>query len=299
MGHKVNPISLRLLHNRNIDSAWYSDFNYANLAAYEFTMRLFFKSIYSSAKIFPARIISNIFPKRHIIYNISYVPQDVKRKQKIKSLSKTITSKFSFNKKEANFLALNNDSVYSRVLLIHLAEAEKRGLNIDNLLDYSTSIFVPDFPINKVKNNKEDITNINNLTNQYTFAPLQKHIENYVSNQSGLNTQLFGIKTNNVYQSANTVASLIVSGLEHKKSLRQIWGNLLEELITGTTNKHNIKGIRILCAGRIGGAEMARMESRKWGSTPLHTFSEKIDYAGTSAHTVYGRIGVKVWICYK
>lgn len=57
------------------------------------------------------------------------------------------------------------------------------------------------------------------------------------------------------------------------------------------------EGIKILCSGRLGGAEMARSEGYKEGRTPLHTLRADIDYAVSEAHTTYGRIGVKVWIC--
>jgi small subunit ribosomal protein S3 len=57
------------------------------------------------------------------------------------------------------------------------------------------------------------------------------------------------------------------------------------------------KGIKIQLAGRLGGAEMARNEMYKEGRTPLHTLRADIDYAKTEAHTTYGRIGIKVWIC--
>jgi small subunit ribosomal protein S3 len=50
-------------------------------------------------------------------------------------------------------------------------------------------------------------------------------------------------------------------------------------------------------SGRLNGAEMARSESYKDGRIPLHTFRADIDYALSEAHTTYGRIGVKVWIC--
>jgi small subunit ribosomal protein S3 len=57
------------------------------------------------------------------------------------------------------------------------------------------------------------------------------------------------------------------------------------------------EGIRVMCAGRLGGAEMARTEQYKEGRIPLHTLRADIDYASTRAETVYGTIGVKVWIC--
>jgi small subunit ribosomal protein S3 len=56
------------------------------------------------------------------------------------------------------------------------------------------------------------------------------------------------------------------------------------------------KGIKITCSGRLGGAEIARSESYREGSIPLHTLRADIDYGTAEAHTTYGRIGIKVWI---
>lgn len=63
------------------------------------------------------------------------------------------------------------------------------------------------------------------------------------------------------------------------------------------TMRMGAEGIKVTISGRLGGAEMARSESYKEGRTPLHTFRADIDYALSEAHTTYGRIGVKVWIC--
>ena len=57
------------------------------------------------------------------------------------------------------------------------------------------------------------------------------------------------------------------------------------------------EGIRIMCSGRLGGAEMARTEQYKQGRIPLHTIRADIDYAVGRSETIYGSIGVKVWIC--
>ena len=57
------------------------------------------------------------------------------------------------------------------------------------------------------------------------------------------------------------------------------------------------EGIKITCSGRLGGAEMARIETYKLGRIPLHTLRADIDYSSTIALTTYGEIGVKVWIC--
>ena len=63
------------------------------------------------------------------------------------------------------------------------------------------------------------------------------------------------------------------------------------------TMRMGAEGIKIKISGRLNGAEMARSEMYKDGRTPLHTFRADIDYALAEAHTTYGRLGIKVWIC--
>jgi len=60
-----------------------------------------------------------------------------------------------------------------------------------------------------------------------------------------------------------------------------------------------VDGIKIQCSGRLGGADIARREWQRQGRIPLHTLRENIDYGFSEAHTVYGKIGVKCWICKK
>ena len=57
------------------------------------------------------------------------------------------------------------------------------------------------------------------------------------------------------------------------------------------------EGIKVTVSGRLGGAEMSRTETFHEGRVPLHTLRSDIDYALVEAHTTYGVIGVKVWIC--
>ena len=64
-----------------------------------------------------------------------------------------------------------------------------------------------------------------------------------------------------------------------------------------STMRMGAEGIKVMVAGRLGGAEMARTEQYKEGRIPLHTFRADIDYALSEAQTTYGKIGVKVWIC--
>jgi len=64
-----------------------------------------------------------------------------------------------------------------------------------------------------------------------------------------------------------------------------------------STMRAGAEGIKVRISGRLNGAEMARSEENKDGRTPLHTFRADIDYALVEALTVYGKIGIKVWIC--
>ncbi|MFN4182401.1 MAG: 30S ribosomal protein S3, partial [bacterium] len=63
-----------------------------------------------------------------------------------------------------------------------------------------------------------------------------------------------------------------------------------------TALKFGAKGVKVSCSGRLAGAEIARHEWYREGRVPLHTLRADIDYGTATAHTVYGTIGVKVWI---
>jgi small subunit ribosomal protein S3 len=88
------------------------------------------------------------------------------------------------------------------------------------------------------------------------------------------------------------VAENVAKQLESKVSFRRA----MKRAIIATM-RMGAEGIRIACAGRLGGAEMARREQYKDGRIPLHTLRADIDYATYTARTTYGAIGVKVWIC--
>ena len=69
------------------------------------------------------------------------------------------------------------------------------------------------------------------------------------------------------------------------------------KMAISSTMRMGAEGCKVKISGRLNGAEMARTEMYKEGRTPLHTFRADIDYAVAEAHTSYGRIGIKVWIC--
>lgn len=91
---------------------------------------------------------------------------------------------------------------------------------------------------------------------------------------------------------AKLVAENIAVQLQGRISFRRA----MKSSITAA-RRMGAEGIRIRCSGRLGGAEMARSEEYKEGRIPLHTLRADIDYSTATAHTIYGAIGVKVWIC--
>ncbi|WP_182187674.1 30S ribosomal protein S3 [Pectinatus frisingensis] len=90
---------------------------------------------------------------------------------------------------------------------------------------------------------------------------------------------------------ATLVAENIASQLERRIAFRRAMKQSV-----GRTIRMGAKGIKVTVGGRLGGAEIARRESYREGSIPLHTLRADIDYGTAEAHTTYGRIGVKVWI---
>ena len=91
-------------------------------------------------------------------------------------------------------------------------------------------------------------------------------------------------------------ASLVGSNMAHQLKKKISYRRVVNKVIQSTM-RMGAKGIRINVAGRLGGAEIARSEKFMSGSVPLHTLRADIDYALTEAHTTYGVIGIKVWIC--
>src|SRR5436189_2338914 len=91
---------------------------------------------------------------------------------------------------------------------------------------------------------------------------------------------------------AQLVAENIALQLERRVSFRRAMKKAIQ-----TTMDFGADGIKVRCAGRLGGAELARVEMYHEGRVPLHTLRANIDYGFAEASTVYGKLGVKCWIC--
>ena len=107
--------------------------------------------------------------------------------------------------------------------------------------------------------------------------------------ESAIDINIVEVKTPDM--DATLVAENIAAQLERRIAFRRAMKQCV-----GRTMRMGAKGIKITCGGRLGGAEIARSESYREGSIPLHTLRANIEYGTAEAHTTYGRIGIKVWI---
>jgi small subunit ribosomal protein S3 len=91
-------------------------------------------------------------------------------------------------------------------------------------------------------------------------------------------------------------AQLVAQGVAEQLSNRVSFRRAMRKSMQSTLKSPGVKGIRVQCSGRLGGAEMSRSEFYREGRVPLHTLRANIDYGFYEARTTFGRIGVKVWI---
>ncbi|MFH2063422.1 MAG: 30S ribosomal protein S3 [bacterium] len=121
-------------------------------------------------------------------------------------------------------------------------------------------------------------------------AELRKIIAQGKGDQK-LNLNLNIIEVTRPSLSANIVLQSMISDIERRVRFRRVLKLNLDRV-----QKAGAKGVKLLIKGRLNGAEIAREEKLSWGSIPLHNLRADIDFAQGPAHTIFGEIGIKVWI---
>jgi len=116
---------------------------------------------------------------------------------------------------------------------------------------------------------------------------LRLHLESLIGKRIQLNI----LEVQQPELDAYLVARAVAEQIEHRVAFRRAMKQTIFR-----TMQAGAKGIRLSCAGRLGGAEIARREIMHQGRVPLHTLRADIDYGFAEAHTTVGRIGVKAWI---
>lgn len=104
--------------------------------------------------------------------------------------------------------------------------------------------------------------------------------------------KFYSVKSENLKAKASTISDSVIDALEKRKAFRKVVKDAKENLMRSS----NVKGVKIQVSGRLNGAEIARTEWVRAGRVPLQTLRANIDYSYKTAKTIYGIIGVKVWI---
>lgn len=117
-------------------------------------------------------------------------------------------------------------------------------------------------------------------------------IRDAIAKEIGKPVQINIMEIRDAESDAQLVAENIAAQLEKRTSFRRA----MKQSLSRAMSKPGVKGIKIMCSGRLGGAEIARSESYREGSIPLQTLRADIQYGFAEAKTTYGRIGIKVWI---
>lgn len=138
---------------------------------------------------------------------------------------------------------------------------------------------------------------LQNLKNGYSFAesPLLEHTSDDIDAEAGAPTQpsisLQIIQVSQPATDARLVAKKVAEQLEKRVAFRRVMKQSVQ-----AAREAGIDGIKIQIAGRLNGAEIARTEWIREGRVPLHTLQADIDYCSLGAQTIYGTLGIKVWL---
>lgn len=116
---------------------------------------------------------------------------------------------------------------------------------------------------------------------------LREEIKSLIDKDVTINIEEVRMPELDSFLVANNIARQITQRVSHRRAMKRAVISAM---------KIGAKGIKVACAGRLGGAEIARTESYHEGSVPLQTLNADIDYACVTAFTIYGTVGVKVWI---
>ena len=116
---------------------------------------------------------------------------------------------------------------------------------------------------------------------------LRQELERRTAKRVRINIQEIRVPDLDAILVARNIAEQIQRRVAYRRAIKQAASRSLQR---------GAFGIKVVCSGRLGGAEMSRRETERHGRVPLHTLRADIDYGFTEAHTTLGRIGVKVWI---
>jgi len=269
MGQKTHPVSLRVSLNRSFDSSWYTD-QYATLLHHDQSLRQRLQSIFRSCGIFSGRFFVQIFPKKTLI---------------------------SFCFHETKQGGLNQGFKYTAHTKQALTHVLGRSAGVP---ESSSGHLLQAFLWTWARESKASFSRLSELTSGlsatfpnplFTCSELSLRLSRHTSGQ----IELSPLNIESKYWSADFVCAFLCQRLQEGVSFRNISQQMTQEVKA----QPHLQGFRLQCSGRLGGVELARVESKTYGRTSLHVYSERIDYASSSVLTPSGLLGVKVWLSFR
>ena len=183
-------------------------------------------------------------------------------------------SKWYSHKDYAKYV--HEDLVIKRTIRAELANAAVSRVRIERQRDSDIRIFVETaFPSRVIGRKGSEVSKLRDM----------------LVKQVGKSVHIEVLSIENPDTDARLIAENIASQLLRRTSFRRVMKRAI-----GSALRAGVEGIKVSCAGRLGGAEMARREWYLEGRLPLHTLRADIDYGYALARTTYGAIGVKVWV---
>ena len=269
MGQKIHPIGFRLGITKKHASQWFAKTNkYPQLVVEDCFLRKLLVEKFFDAGIESIKIQRKLDQIKIEIYATRtgiLIGRDRKNLEQIRILLEQKIKSYRLK----NFNVINS-STFSKSQLQSKLACSKHLFNSNSkfILQTKTSFEVP---LNNDKNS--------NIQSQLSL------------NIHSAKISLHVIKLANPSTKANCVADFIVEKLEKRKTFRFA----IRQAVRSCKRAH-VKGLKIQIAGRLNGAEIARTEWIREGRVPLHTLRADIDYSYKTAKTIYGILGIKVWI---
>ena len=227
-------------------------------------------------------------------------------------LSKWYSNKLDYSKliEEDYFIRLKSNEFFGEILSISKIEInritqEKEGTDYVNITLNAlfprakemsrkiTKYFNENLENENTKNLGTLISSKGNLK-RLTSLLLKRTIRNFIRFLQIKTKKNFSININfikNPFEDANLIAKYIADQLEKRIPFRRAVKQTIKKV-----QRTEMKGIKVEVSGRLNGIEIARSEWKRDGRVPLHTLNAKIDYTHQRAETIYGVIGIKVWL---
>lgn len=261
MGQKTNPKIFRAITTQQQLSNWYcNNKNYSDLTKNDFLIRLQITKNFNNILSLSNIVINRSFYAKNVSYaNIIIYALVPQRNPKI---GHQIYNYLHLIENKKTSVQKNKKRISEDL------ENDKKKLYVEKNLLKITLKFL-----------KEKI--------RYTLNLLQK-----------LDPMYYDIKIF-FYENNFTDATLIAKYISVQITKKTMFRRIMEEAIKQTKKSNLIQGIKIKIAGRLNGIEIARNECIQEGKIPLHTLQAKIDYAHQKIKTIYGILGIKVWLSFK